>query len=130
MPGSRHSLQPGSRRADRLDRGFVEHVLGERNAAGPGQVGSARKERYQKWHSGMDAALSDPIINPALLNTAAFVSTDSADPAYPAFDLWQQRTTWLGTLLIANHGTNERRFSRCRENKLLNFDDQVLSARC
>ena len=86
------------------------------------------QERYQKWLAAMDAALSDPIINPALLNTAAFVSTDSADPAYPAFDLWQQRTTWLGTLLTSLTTARTNVDSAAAGNKLLNFDDQVLSA--
>lgn len=85
-------------------------------------------ERYQKWLAAMDAALSDPIINPALLSTAAFLSTDSADPAYPAFDLWQQRTTWLGTLLTSLTTARTNVDSAAAANKLSTFDDQVLSA--
>lgn len=85
-------------------------------------------ERYQQWLTALDAALSEPIINPALLGASAFISTDSADPAYPAFDLWQQRTTWLGNTRTALDSARSAVDGAAAASKLSTFDDQVLSA--
>ena len=84
-------------------------------------------ERYQQWLTALNAALSEPIINPALLGASAFISTDSADPAYSAFDLWQQRTTWLGNMMTALGSARTAVDGAAAGSKLSTFDDQVLS---